>query len=43
MCIRDRLSNAAAVEMITLASEDFRRAIDGFLSSGRFDQRWQGR
>jgi enoyl-CoA hydratase len=37
------LSNAAAVEMITLASKDFRAAIDGFLSSGRFDQRWQGR
>lgn len=37
------LSTATAVEMITLASEDFRRAIDGFLSSGRFDQRWQGR
>jgi enoyl-CoA hydratase len=37
------LSNAAAVEMITLASEDFRTAVDGFLRAGRFDQRWQGR
>jgi enoyl-CoA hydratase len=37
------LSMAAAMEMITLASEDFRTAVDGFRRSGRFDQSWRGR
>jgi enoyl-CoA hydratase/carnithine racemase len=37
------LNGAAAAEMVTLASEDFRGAVDGFMRDRRFPQNWTGR
>lgn len=37
------LTGAVAAEMLTLASADFRHAVDGFMEHRRFAQDWQGR
>ena len=37
------MSLGLAAEMVTLTSDDFRRAVNGFESDGRFDQNWTGR